>query len=84
MESVTPLADYFRLVGKQTSIPITSQPDFAWEVLRRRADYHPGPKPARRTEGSRTGQPVTLLECSPTADRSWGLLFRRGSASPRA
>lgn len=69
----------FRPVAAQTSAPILSQADFAWEILRRRADYHPGPVPVRRAIGATGGSPVTLIESDPPPGRSRGLLFRRGS-----
>jgi hypothetical protein len=71
--------NYFRLVEAQPSTPISSPADFAWEILRRRADYHPGPLPVRRAIGVTGSRPVTLIECAPPPDPSWGLLFRGGS-----
>lgn len=71
---------YFRPVAAQTGTPILSQADFAWEILRRRADYQPGPVPVRRAIGATGGRRVTLIACDPPPDRSWGLLFRGGSS----
>jgi hypothetical protein len=79
MGSKAKLGKHFRLVEAQSGKPILSQADFAWEILRRRADYQPGPVPVRRAIGAAGGRPVTLIECDPPPDRSWGLLFRGGS-----
>lgn len=82
MRSTTRPARYLRLVHGEENASILSQADFAWEVLRRRADYHAGPVPTRRAIDTPAGKRVTLIECAPLAHRSWGLLFRRGS-TPR-
>lgn len=76
--------DHLRLVKAQTHASALSQPDFAWEILRRRADYHAGPATARQVIGKTEGQRVTLIEGAPPADRSWGLLFRGRAATLRA
>jgi hypothetical protein len=81
MGSTTRSVGHLRLVEWQTNASLWSQSDFAWEILRRRADYHAGPPPARRTIGAPAQKPVTLIECTPPTDRSWGLLFRRRPAS---
>lgn len=79
MGSKAKAGNIFRPVAVPTSTPILSQADFVWEILRRRTDYQCGPMPVRRTIGTGWGKPVTLIECDPPPDRSWGLLFRGGS-----
>jgi hypothetical protein len=48
---------------------------FAWDILRRRADYPDHSARSSRLAG-RDGHPVELLAQMPTASQ-WGLLFRR-------
>lgn len=75
---------HFRLIEAHTGTPILSLADFAWEILRRRADYQSGPVPVRRAIGATGGRRVTLIACDPPPDRSWGLLFRGGPGPARA
>jgi hypothetical protein len=84
MGSDTRPSDHLRLVQAQTHASALSQSDFAWEILRRRADYQAGPAPSRWTIGKTGGERVTLIEGTPPADRSWGLLFRGGPATRSA
>ena len=84
MRNETRTATHLRPVQVQTHASPLSQSDFAWEILRRRADYHAGPAPGRTDIGETGGKQVTLIEGVPPADRSWGLLFRGGAATLRA
>ena len=76
MRSATQSAGYFRLVGVRTDPPALDPAAFAWEILRRRADYLAEPAPLRRVISAHGRQPVILIECVRTTDHSWGLLFR--------
>ena len=76
MGNETRSSEHLRLVQTQPRASALSQPDFAWEILRRRADYHARPATGRRVIGETGGKWVTLIEGAPPADRSWGLLFR--------
>lgn len=82
MENKTRAAN-FHLVRTQMDMPPLNESDFAWEIIRRRADYHAGPAPTRRVIGAHSEKPVILIECAQPTNRSWGLLFRKGSASLR-
>jgi hypothetical protein len=81
MSSRTRLTGLLRMVQGHADASKLSQSDFAWEILRRRADYHGGPPPYRRAIGRPGGQPVTLIECSRPVAPSWGLRFRRKSTA---
>lgn len=80
----TAQSGYFRIVDERTSLSALSQPDFAWEILRRKAGYHAGCEAARQVLAASGGHAVTLIEGAPPDSRSWGLLFRRGSPSSGA
>lgn len=73
-----------RIVDERTSLSALSQPDFAWEILRRKAGYHAGCAAARQVLAATGGHAVTLIEGAPPDSRSWGLLFRGGSPSSGA
>lgn len=54
---------------------------FAWEILRRRADYQPDAGKARVDRVGR-GKPGVEFLTSPAPDPSWGLQFRGKPRSP--